>query len=139
MSSNDEAADARNNLYYSPEGGNTLAITSGRGLIDLRGNWLQSGWDASSETLTGTVNDLGNTDGADPSFVDEAAMNFRIAGDSDAVGAGVALAPAAAGFPVDLQYDEHQASKPRSGNADAGAFGFDEDTPPEPVITTTSL
>lgn len=137
MSSNEEAADARNNLYYSPEGGDTLAITSGRGQIDLLGNWLQSGWDASSETLTGTVNDLGNTEASGPSFVDEASMNFRISGDSDAVGAGVPLAPAA--LPVDLQYDEHQANRPRSGNADAGAFGFDGVTPPVPAITTTAL
>jgi uncharacterized protein YjiK len=141
MSSNDEAADARNNLYYSPEGGNTLAITSGRGLIDLRGNWLQSGWDASSETLTGTVNDFGNTEASDPSFADEATMNFRLTAGSDAVGAGVGPASATAGHPVDQQYEEHQRSGPRtaSANMDAGAFGFDGDAQPVPAITTHTL
>lgn len=142
MSSNDEAADARNNLFYSPEGGDTLAITSGRGLIDLSGNWLQSGWDASSETLTGTVNDLGNSGGADPEFADEGSMNFRPGETSSAVNAGVALASGAASNPVSFEYEEHQGRSTRvtSGAIDAGAFEFDGATSvPQPSISTGSL
>lgn len=140
MSSNDEVADARNNLFYSPEGGNTLAITSGRGLISLTGNWLQAGWDVSSETLTGTVNDLGNTEGNDPGFVDEGALNFRLTGTSSAVDAGVGLA--ATTSPPTLEYEEHQRRSARAANGeiDAGAFEFSGQMPvPQPEISTSSL
>jgi uncharacterized protein YjiK len=142
MSTNDEAADARNNLFYSPEGGNTLAITSGRGLIDLRGNWLQSGWSPSSEALTGTVNDGGNVEGASPGFADEGAMDFRLADGSSAIDAGVALAQATAANPVSLQYRQHQStvSRPVSGAIDAGAFESGaQNSPPPPSITTVNL
>jgi uncharacterized protein YjiK len=142
MSSNDEAADVRNNLIYSPEGGDTIAITSGRGLIDLRGNWLQSGWIQSSEALTGTVNDLGNSEGVDPAFADEIMMNFRLTGVSSAANAGVALSPGASGNSVDLQYQEHQSavSRPVVDDIDAGAFEFDgQISLPSPSIETTSL
>lgn len=142
MSSNDEAADARNNLFYSPEGGNTLAITSGRGLISLSGNWLQSGWSVSSETLTGTVNDLGNAGGSDPGFVAESSSNFRLTGVSSAVNAGVELASAAASDPVDFEYLEHQSRNTRVvvDVVDAGAFEFDGQVSiPQPSISTADL
>lgn len=142
MSSNDEAADARNNLFYSPEGGDTLAITSGRGLIDLSGNWLQSGWDVSSEALTGTVNDLGNTEATDPVFADEGAMNFRLTGTSSAANAGVDLAAAANSHPLNFEYQEHQSRSSRvmAGSVDAGAFEFaGQVSVPQPEISTASL
>ena len=142
MSSNDEAADVRNNLLYSPQGGNTIAITSGRGMIDLRGNWLQSGWDISSETLTGAVNDLGNTEGSNPGFADEASMNFRLTNDSTAVNVGVGLDTAASSLPVTNQYQEHAsaATRPVAGNLDAGAFEFDgQVAPPMPSVDTSAL
>lgn len=142
MSSNDESADVRNNLFYSAAGGSTLAITSGRGLIDLRGNWLQSGWDPSSESLTGTVNDLGNTEASNPAFADEDAEDFRLTDGSAAIDAGTELAGAAADNPVDRQYREHQGTVPRpvAGAIDAGAFEFEgEASLPAPVITTAAL
>ncbi len=142
MSSNDEAADARNNLFYSPEGGATLAITSGRGMISLGGNWLQSGWDVSSETLTGTVDDLGNTEGADPGFDNPGAMSFRLTGASSAVNAGVDLAAAATSNPVSFEYQEHQSRRTRvmMDSIDAGAFEFNgQVSVPQPVILTASL
>jgi uncharacterized protein YjiK len=142
MSSNEEAADARNNVVYSSHSGNTIAITSGRGIIDLRGNWLQSGWSASSGSLTGSVNDLGNVSGPSPDFADEAQENYRLTASSSAVDAGVTLSSAAATLPVDREYVEHGefTARPSVGSIDAGAFEFTgQVVVPSPTIETTTL
>ena len=142
MSSNEETADARNNVFYSPVGGQTLAITSGRGVIDLRGNWLQSGWSPSSGSLDGVVNDLGNAGGNNPGFADEAARDFVPGADSPLRDAGTGLSPGAAAHPLTYQYAKHQSrvARPVDGSVDAGAFEYPGTAAvPPPTITTSSL
>ncbi len=126
LSTNDESADVRNNVLYGTAGGDAFAISAGRGTVELRTNWLLTGWvDTHESSLEGTVSDLGsNLTGADPGFTDAGAQDFTLAAGSPCVDQAGPLATDAAANPVDRQYVVHQsgADRPDDGAPDLGAF-----------------
>lgn len=124
LSTQDEAADVRNNVLYVSEGGNRLAMLASAGTLALRRNWTKPGWRDSHSGLTGTIDDDGSgISTADPGFVDEAAQDFRPTG-PPLVDAGTFLPSAVSAHPVSFHYLEHQASesRPDDGLPDLGAF-----------------
>jgi hypothetical protein len=146
LGTNDEHADVRNNLVWVTASGSALAIVSTAGIVDLRNNWLKSGWQDSHDGggFVGDVNDLGgNVTGAAPGFVNAAAQDFHLAAGSACVNAGGALA---AGVPpVLFEYVKHRQATTRAaaGIIDIGAFelgavGPPPDAPSGLVATTVS-
>jgi hypothetical protein len=132
LSTNDEHADARNNVVWVTAPGSALAMLATAGVLDLRNNWLKTGWQTSHDgAFAGAVNDLGaNVTGASPGFVNPAAQDFHLAAGSAAVDAGGALAAGA--LPVLSEYVKHQHATARAvaGALDIGAFELAAVGPP---------
>ena len=128
LSTNDEAADVRNNILYVTASGDKLAMLDAAGELHLRYNWMKPGWVASHSGLTGVIYDEGgNITGSDPGFVDEAAGDYHLTSTSQNVDAGTSLHPdALPDHALDSQYKEHQAQEPRpdDGQPDIGAFEY---------------
>ena len=136
LSTNDEAADCRNNILYVTASGSALAMLDGAGTLTIRNLWVKAGWADSHSGLTGTITDNGgHVNGTAPGFVDAPAQDYHLASTSACVDAGASLA--AAVLPVhdvDEQYVAHQAGQPRAVVAmrDVGAFEFGVASPPPP-------
>jgi hypothetical protein len=100
------------------------------GVLDLSHNWTKPGWVDSFGGSPTTIHDDGTQlEGDAPGFVDEAAQDFSLLGDSDAVDAGGALHPdVLPDHAVAAQYVRHQTSGPRPLDAapDLGAFEVSE-------------
>jgi hypothetical protein len=89
----------------------------------LTDNWLPTGWVETHESsMSGTVTDNGNVEGADPGFSDLGGQDFTLASTSDCVGAAGDLATEA--LPLNCQYVLHQDGEPRpdDDDLDIGAF-----------------
>jgi len=126
LSTNDEHADVRNNIVYTTASGSYLAMLASSGVMDLRTNWLRSGWVTSHSTFEGTLIDHGtNIEGTDPGFYDFASQDFSPAPGSPCIDAGRPLNPDVVPDhePV-RQYVRHQRSseRPIIGVRDLGAF-----------------
>ena len=123
-----------NNLIAVTAEGNRLAITSGNGQTALSGNWLPTGWRETHEASLdpgATVSDLGNVEGDDPGFVDEAGQDYHLSADSPARDAAGQLPVETADDPPESQYRAHRQieDRPDDGSPDIGAFEFgSEDT-----------
>jgi parallel beta-helix repeat protein len=143
LSTNEEACDARNNIFYVTATGDRLALLDGAGALSISHNWFKPNWRSTHGTLTGTVNNNGaSIQGASPGFVNEAAQDFRLLSNSAAVNAGTNLNPAVLpAHNVVRQYVKHQTGEPRpvSGALDLGAYEFGAVAPAPVQITTTSL
>jgi Putative Ig domain len=144
LSTNDERADARNNIFYVTAAGTTLSLVDSSGRLELSHNWFKPGWVSTFGTLTGTIADDGTAVvGNSPGFVNEAAQDFRLAEDSANVNAGSAQAGAV--LPINdvvFEYVPHTGSAPRAddGLIDIGAFERGgEVTPPSLSIETATL
>ena len=128
LSTNDESADARNNIIYVTASGDRLAMLDASGALHLRNNWTKPGWVDSHSGLTGTItDDGGNITGSSPGFVDEANQDYHLASDSQCIDAGAGLhADALPDYDLDSQYVKHQAQEPRldDGVNDIGAFEY---------------
>ena len=128
LSTNDETADARNNILYVTASGDRLAMLDASGVLHLRNNWTKPGWVDSHSGLTGVIyDDGGNITGDDPGFVDEAGQDYHLTGDSQCVDAGGPLHPdALPEHDMDSQYVKHQGQEPRpdDGARDIGAFEY---------------
>ncbi len=127
LSTNDETADVRNNIVYITASGENLEILADAGgTVNLRHNWLKSGWVHNHFGTDGTVNDLGgNLSGASPEFIDFAGQNFELARTSVCVNAGTTLhVDASGGHDVTKEYVRHMRSRPRPDNGllDIGAY-----------------
>ncbi len=126
LSTNDESADARNNLLYVTASGNRLAMMNADGDLTLRNNWTKPGWVDSHGSLTGTIDDDGSgVTAGSPGFVDEGSQNYRLGSGSNAVDAATALHPdTQPEHPLDRQYLEHllDEARPVEGVLDIGAF-----------------
>ena len=80
LSTNDERADVRNNIFYVTAAGNTLSLVDATGILDLTHNWFKPGRVATFGTLSGTINDDGTSvESSSPGFRDEPAQDFRLA------------------------------------------------------------
>ncbi len=127
LSTQDESADARNNVLYATASGNRLAMLASAGDLTLRHNWIKPGWRASHSGLTGTIHDDGSSvEGSAPGFVDEASQNFRPATGAPLIDAGTTLHAAAFEHPVLSQYVRHLMFEERPSDAtlDIGAYEF---------------
>lgn len=140
LSTNDEACDARNNIFFNTAAGANLAMLAEAGTLSITNNWSKAGWRNSHEGggFSGTVSGSMLT-GSVPGFVDAAAQDFKLTGTAAARDAGTSLHPDALLFPVDRQYLKHQSSeaRPLSGVIDLGAFEYAAIAPVQ--ITTASL
>jgi hypothetical protein len=126
LSTNDETADARNNILYVTAPGNRLALLASAGVLNFRNNWTKPGWKNSHSTFTGAINDGGgNVTGTAPGFVDESAQDYHLAGGSACIDAGTALHDdVLPEHDLSSHYVEHQgqASRPQDATHDIGAF-----------------
>jgi hypothetical protein len=130
LSTDEESADARNNILYVAAAGNRLAMLDADGALALSHNWTKPGWVASHGTLSGVIDDDGTgVEGTAPGFVGEATQNFHLLETSDAVDAGTDLHPdVLPDHEVLSQYREHQSleARPPDGASDLGAFELPE-------------
>lgn len=128
LSTEDESADARNNILYVSAAGDRLAMLNAAGTLDLSHNWSKPGWRDSHSGLTGIINDDGtHITGTDPGFVDELAQDYTLIVGAKTIDAGTTLLPQV--LPANdvlRQYFKHQASVPRpsDGTLDIGAFEY---------------
>ena len=127
LSSNEESCDFRNNLVYVTEPGSRLALSNSAGTIDLRHNWLKSGWVQGRGDLTGSVRDLeGNLTGGDPGLEDFENRKFELRASSPCVDKGTDLAPGAGDHPALREYQPDRQGRPRpvEGKPDLGAYEY---------------
>jgi hypothetical protein len=143
LSTNEERADARNNVFYVTAAGNTLSLVDSSGTLDLSHNWFKPGRVSTFGTLTGVINDDGTSVvGSSPGFRDEPAQDFRLAMTSANVNAGAGLrAEVLPEHEVAREYVKHQSSQPRSndGVLDIGAFEMEDGQAADLVVTTSSV
>ncbi len=130
LSSDDESADVRNNSIYVTASGSHLAIVDSAGkAIDLRNNWLNTGWVKSHTDQNANVNDSGsNITGAEPGFLNFAKQDFRLLVTSPCKsGATMPAQECIAEHSPKLEYVKHQSYKDRYADAvpDIGAFECD--------------
>ncbi|NNE67280.1 MAG: polysaccharide-degrading enzyme [Pyrinomonadaceae bacterium] len=126
LSTNNESADARNNIFYVTATGNRLALLNAAGVLDLTHNWFKSGYRGSHGTVTGTINDAG-TSVIDtvPGFVNASLQDFGLSDGSSATNAGTILHPdVLPAHAVSYEYKKHGQSATRQddGQIDLGAF-----------------
>ncbi|MCU0225700.1 MAG: right-handed parallel beta-helix repeat-containing protein [Acidobacteria bacterium] len=128
LSTNDERADARNNVVYTAAAaGSSLSLVDVSGVLDWSHNWARPGWRLSFDGAPQAVfHDDGTTvTGAAPGFLDEAGEDFRLRRDAACRDAGRALDPAVLpDHEPTRHYRAHQASdpRPRDGTLDIGAY-----------------
>ncbi|MEJ2583026.1 MAG: polysaccharide-degrading enzyme, partial [Acidobacteriota bacterium] len=126
LSTNDEAADVRNNIIYTTAPGTHLALLADAGMMDLRTSWLMDGWVDSHSGLTGSIIDHGtNFVGTDPGFHDFASQDFSPTTESTCKNAGGPLAAAVLQDHIPAhQYSRHMRASDRvdEGPSDLGAF-----------------
>ena len=143
LSTNDERADVRNNIFYVTAAGNTLSLVDATGVLNLTHNWFKPGRVSTFGTLTGMINDDGTSIvGSSPGFRDEAGQDFRLAVDSAAANAGTGLPAVLLPEPaIARQYVKHQGSetRPNDGVFDLGAFELTDGQVPNLAISTSSL
>lgn len=141
LSTNEEHADARNNIFFlSDAAGNTMSLVDSSGILDWSHNWTKPGYVISFGTFTGVVNDDGTTvTGSAPGFLDFAGEDFHLAADSACRDAGREL-PSSVLPDNDLvrEYRKHQGGDPRyqDGALDIGAYEYSPclpGLPPDPV------
>jgi hypothetical protein len=125
LSTNEETADARNNIVYVTAPGSGLSLLSGTGTARLSHNWTKPGWVPAFEEFTGKIEDDGTgLQGETPGFVAEVSQDYHLAAVSPAVRAGGSPNPAVLpAYKVDRQYVKHQMWAPRPTASDIGALG----------------
>jgi len=143
LSTNEETADARNNIFFNTAVGTNMAMLAEAGTLNLANNWAKTGWRNSHEGsgFTGSVSGGGTMiTGTSPGFADAPAQDFRLVSNGAAVDSGTAMhADVVPANNVIRHYVKHQSSEPRpaSGVIDLGAFEFAASAPMQ--ILTTSL
>lgn len=141
LSTNDEHADARNNIFYAAShAGSNLQLVDAAGVLDLSHNWFKPGYITSFGGLTGVVNDDGTSVvGNTPGFISEASQDFRLTQAADAVNEGTVLEAGA--LPLLAEYVKHLGGQPRpnDGVADLGAFEMQDGQPGDLAVTSSSL
>ncbi len=136
LSTNDEAADCRNNIIYVTDSGNRLALLDASGILNIRNNWTKPDWQDSHGTLTGNITDGGgNISGNGPGFENEGAQDYHLVNGSDCIDAGTGLnTDTLPDHDLTRQYVKHQSAEPRPDDLplDIGAFEFaqPDTTPP---------
>ncbi len=140
LSTNDEFADARNNIVYVTGTGSRLAMLNVHGILDIRNNWFKTGWVETHQSgFQGTViNSGGLVTGDFPGFADFGTEDFHLAEASPCINAGTSLhTDVLPDHDVLFQYIRHcqYEARPYDGIFDIGAFeyqntGIGNDTDP---------
>jgi hypothetical protein len=87
LSTAEETADVRNNVFYTDAADASPVISNLVGTVNLRNNWLKEGWQSGNEPGEGMVNDIsGNLTGTDPGFIDVSGMDFSLHNNSELIG-----------------------------------------------------
>ena len=143
LSTNDEQADARNNIFFNTAAGTNMAMLAEAGTLTLANNWAKTGWRNSHEggAFAGSVTGGGTMiAGSAPGFVDAANQDFKLQQPSTAINAGTSLHPdVVQNHFTSREYLRHQSSNSRSSDAtfDLGAFEFTAAAPMQ--ISTANL
>lgn len=127
LSSAGETADLRNNILYTTVEGNRFALLNGDGAINLRNNWLKTGWRNSHDAAAGSVVlEGGNIEGTAPGFTDLGAGRYGLSATSPCIDGGTSLASDAAGHEAAAEYVVHRAWRLRASDetVDVGAYEF---------------
>ncbi|MEK7408120.1 MAG: PKD domain-containing protein [Acidobacteriota bacterium] len=142
LSTNDETADARNNIFYTSAAGTTMSLADASGVFNLTHNWIKPGWVNSFGTFSGTVNNDGTmVTGPSPGWVNEGGQDYHLTSGSQCVNAGgnlnAAVLPA---HDVTSQYVKHVAIEPRpaDGVFDIGAYEFGSGGGNQPPVAVLS-
>ncbi len=125
LSTNDEAADVRNNIFFSATNGNNVALLSQKGMITMDNNILPIGWRAFSETSdSGTVEHFNTIENDKPGFLNISSSDFRLQETSPAIDMGVSLHSDTIHLPLSKQYVKHSKVTGRAtiNEIDIGAF-----------------
>jgi len=128
LSTNDEYADVHNNIVHTSAPGSRLALIASRGQLEIRNNWLKTGYRLSHDSFSGVfTDDVSSTVGTDPGFEDFLQANYHLRLDAESKDAGRELHPALQVLhPLSQQYVFHTGSEARSedGLPDIGAFEY---------------
>lgn len=127
LSTNDEACEARNNIFFTTHPGTDLSLLDDTGELRLSHNWVKPGWVQSFGGTSGVLIDDGTwITGTAPGFVDVAGQDFTLVEASPCVDvAGVLAAAVTPAHVPAWEYVKHQAGEPRTTSgpaADVGAF-----------------
>lgn len=142
LSTNEEVADARNNIFFNTSAGTNMAMLAEAGTLMLANNWAKSGWRNSHEGggFSGSVTGGGTmVTGTSPGFVDAATQDFRLQASGQAVDTGNSLnSDVLPEYGLSRQYVKHRASEPRpvNGSIDLGAFEYLAATSPLQILTS---
>jgi hypothetical protein len=159
LETNDETADARNNIIFlksATPGANPTGLSwlNTAGTLNLYANWVSPGVRNSSEgyTFIGTINGLSNLfvdPTNNPGFANYAGQDFHLLNGSPAINKAGPLAqavfinPVGRNYDVTTEYVKHLSSQTRStvgGVSDLGAFEFGlGSVPPTPTPTPTPV
>jgi hypothetical protein len=128
LSSPGESADVRNNIVYVTESGSRLGIVESDGAVEMRNNWLKTGWRISDSNGQADVRDIeGNRTGDIPGFMGFDSQDFGLAEGSECRSGGTLLAEACQGdHQVLYEYVRHCGGRPRPQDAvpDIGAYEY---------------
>lgn len=129
LSSNDEYADARNNIVYVTDSGNRLALLNVNGVLNVRNNWFKTGWVQTHQSgFQGTIIDSGGmVTGELPGFINPGSEDFHLDENSDCINQGTLLHSAVLpDHNVLAQYVKHcqQEARPSDSVFDIGAFEY---------------
>jgi len=141
LSTNDEHADARNNIFYpAAHTGPNLSLLDDTGILNLTHNWFKAGFVGGFAGVSGAITDDGTSVlGTSPGFISEASQDFRLSQTADGINAGTALASGA--LLVFSEYVKHLGSqvRPNDGVPDLGAFEMQDGQPADLAVTTSSV
>ncbi len=122
LPSDEQQADARNNVFHTTAGEENLLAMSGAGSLTMADNWLTEGWMEISSGDTDLVDDQDSSSGEDPGFEDMDNHDLRLLDDSPCQGTAGESAAGTNDHPVEFQYEKHQNRDPRNTTDDLGAL-----------------
>jgi hypothetical protein len=125
LSSNDESADIRNNIFYVTHPADRLAVSNRAGNIRLIHNWINTGWNPGHNDLIGRVSNEKNIAGPDPGFRDPESGDFTLSSASLCLNAGSALSHDTSDNPVIHEFPDGR-QRHLDQKIDIGAHEFVE-------------
>lgn len=117
LSSNDEAADLRNNIIVASD----LAIVDESGIVNMHTNWLSNGWVNSHSSLSGSITASGIIEGNDPGFVNITNSDFHLTENSACIDSAEIMPQT---LLVEWEFLAHQNGVKRTSLNDLGAYNY---------------
>jgi len=126
LSSLDESADVRNNIFCFTQPGDSLGVSNASGNLRLIRNWLPNGWKPSHNHLVGRVSDEMQITTGSPGFADLQSGDFQLTSGSPCLDAGSDLSHDATKHPLIREYRRHlqHADRHKDLKIDIGALEF---------------